>query len=71
VNTVFISLSNELGAAESGLTAARFGAVPSVVGGGVGTLLVVLGVAWRWPQVRRLTTLDVAPEPRAPDKSAR
>ena len=54
VNTVFISSSNELGAFESGATAALFGSVASVVGGGVGTILVVLLAAWRWPGLRRL-----------------
>jgi MFS family permease len=40
VNNIFISSSNQLGAVESGLTAAWFGAVWSVVGGGIATLLV-------------------------------
>ena len=34
INSVFISASNELGGFESGLTAALFGPVFSVVGGG-------------------------------------
>jgi len=42
VNSVFIGSSNQLGEFESGLTAAWFGTVPSVVVGGVGTLVVVL-----------------------------
>jgi MFS family permease len=42
VNNVFIGSSNELGAFESGVTAAWFGPVISVVAGGVGTVLVVL-----------------------------
>jgi MFS family permease len=42
VNMLFIGASNELGEFESGLTAQWFGAVPAVVLGGVGTLLVVL-----------------------------
>src|SRR5205085_2390065 len=50
---VFIGLSNELGAFESGATAALFGAVPSVVGGGIGTLVVAALVAWRWPALSR------------------
>jgi MFS family permease len=58
VNNVFIGSSNELGALESGLTAAAFGPVLSVVGGGIGTILVVLAVAWIWPQVRQLGPLD-------------
>jgi MFS family permease len=44
VNQVFIGASNELGEFESGLTARWFGAVPAVVAGGIGTLLVV----WVW-----------------------
>jgi MFS family permease len=59
VNAIFIGSSNELGAFESGATAELFGAVPSVVGGGVGTVLVVLAVAWAWPQVLRLGSLRV------------
>jgi len=43
VNSIFISSSNQLGAVESGMTAAWFGAVGSVVGGGIATLLVVGG----------------------------
>jgi MFS family permease len=57
VNAVFISSSNELGAFESGATAALFGPVVSVVGGGVGTILVVLLVVLRWPQLARLGQL--------------
>jgi MFS family permease len=41
VNSIFISSSNQLGAVESGMTAAWFGAVGSVVGGGIATLLIV------------------------------
>lgn len=57
VNQVFIGASNELGGLESGVTAKLFGPVLSVVGGGVGTLLVVLSVAGAWPQLRRLGSL--------------
>jgi hypothetical protein len=39
VNSIFIGASNQLGEFESGATAALFGAVGSVVVGGVGTLL--------------------------------
>jgi len=58
VNNIFIGTSNEFGALESGLTAALFGPVISVVAGGIGTILVVLGVALRWPQTRRIGALD-------------
>jgi MFS family permease len=60
VNNIFIGSSNELGAFESGLTAALFGPVLSVVGGGIGTILVVLVTAWKWPQVRRIGPLQPA-----------
>jgi MFS family permease len=42
VNSIFIGTSNQLGEFESGLTAAWFGTVGSVVVGGLGTLVVVL-----------------------------
>ena len=58
VNNIFIGTSNELGALESGLTAALFGPLISVVAGGVGTILVVLGVAWKWPETRKIGALD-------------
>ncbi len=60
VNNIFIGTSNEFGAFESGVTAALFGPVLSVVGGGVGTILSVLGVGWRWPAIRRIGRLDKA-----------
>jgi MFS family permease len=63
VNSVFIESSNELGAFESGAVASLFsggahGSIVSVVSGGIGTVLVVLGVARAWPQVRRLGRLE-------------
>src|SRR5213596_3560452 len=58
VNNIFIGTSNEFGALESGLTAALFGPVISVVAGGIGTILVVLAVALRWPQTRKIGALD-------------
>jgi MFS family permease len=58
VNNIFIGTSNEFGALESGLTAAMFGPVVSVVGGGVGTILVVLAVAIFWPEARKIGALD-------------
>ena len=59
VSSLFISISNELGAFESGATAQLFGPIASVIGGGIGTLLVVAWVARTWPQLTRLKTLDV------------
>lgn len=57
VNSLFISASNELGGFESGAMAQLFGPVLAVVGGGIGTILVVLLVALLWPEMRRLGTL--------------
>ena len=58
VNNIFIGTSNEFGALESGLTAALFGPIISVVAGGIGTILVVLGAAWKWPEIRKIGALD-------------
>jgi MFS family permease len=58
VNNIFIGTSNEFGALESGITAALFGPVLSVVGGGIGTILVVLVVAKFWPEMRKIGALD-------------
>ncbi len=53
LNSLFIGTSNELGAFESGLVANFFGPVISVVSGGIGTLLVVLGMSWLSPELRK------------------
>lgn len=58
INSVFISASNELGGFESGLTAALFGPVISVVGGGIGTIIVVIATAMIWPGIRKLGALQ-------------
>jgi MFS family permease len=60
VNNIFIGSSNELGAFESGITADLFGPVISVVGGGIGTILVVIGAAAKWPALRRIGPLHTA-----------
>ena len=58
VNSVFIGTSNQLGEFESGVTAALFGTVASVVIGGVGTIVVVL--MWRrlFPTLLHVDRLD-------------
>ncbi len=58
VNNIFIGTSNQMGGFESGLAASIFGTVPAVVGGGIGTILVVIAVALIWPEIRRLGTLS-------------
>lgn len=57
IEGVFVGSSNQLGGFESGVTAQLVGPVLSVVGGGVGTLLVVLAIATLTPELRRLRTL--------------
>ena len=61
VNSIFISSSNELGEFESGSVARFFGPVASVVGGGVGTILVVLWVMRAWPGLLKLGPLHSLP----------
>jgi Transmembrane secretion effector len=59
VNLLFIGASNEFGEFESGVTAQWFGAVRAVLLGGIGTLLVVGLWAWRFPELRRVQSLDM------------
>ena len=61
VNGVFIGTSNELGALESGFTAAMWGPVPSVVFGGFATIFVVILISRIWPELTRLETLERSP----------
>lgn len=58
INSMFISTSNELGSFESGVTAALFGPVISVVGGGIGTIAVVLLSMLVFPEICKLDTLQ-------------
>lgn len=57
IHSVFVGTSNELGAYESGLTSAWWGATRAVVIGGIGTLAMVAFAAARWPQLRQLKEL--------------
>jgi MFS family permease len=58
VNSLFIGTSNELGGFESGFVANWLGPLFAVVSGGAGTILVVLAVAWIWPEIRRYGRLE-------------
>lgn len=58
VSVIFIGSSNELGEFESGLAASWLGLVPSVVFGGVMTMITVGAVAAIWPQLVRLGSLE-------------
>jgi hypothetical protein len=57
VNMVFIGASNELGEFESGVTAQWLGTVPSVVLGGIATIVVVALWATSFPALRRVDRL--------------
>ena len=58
VEMIFIGASNEIGQFESGLTAQWFGAVPAVIIGGIGTLLITALWAWNFPELRRVEGLS-------------
>jgi hypothetical protein len=61
VHSLFTGTANHLGQFESGVTAAWWGAVPAVIVGGVGTLVVV-GVWTRlFPALVKRDTLTVKP----------
>ena len=57
VHFVFIGMSNELGAAESGVAAHFLGTVPSIVAGGALAVIVVGVVAMRWRELARMPPL--------------
>jgi MFS family permease len=54
VNGIFIGSSNEIGAFESGATARAFGLKPSIIVGGILTVLVVAVTAKLAPKLRKL-----------------
>jgi MFS family permease len=64
VHFVFIGMSNELGAAESGVAAGLLGTVPAIVAGGALAVVVVACVAVKW---RALATMPPLAELRPPD----
>jgi hypothetical protein len=57
VNSIFIGASNQLGGFESGMAAFLLSPLIAVVGGGVGTIVVVLLVALVFPDLRRFGRL--------------
>ena len=58
VHFVFIGMSNELGAAESGVAARLLGTMPSIVAGGALAVVVVGVVAVRWRALARMPPLS-------------
>ena len=56
VNSLFIGTSNQIGEFESGVTAEWFGTIPSVLIGGVGTILIVALWIKAFPALYRVRT---------------
>jgi MFS family permease len=70
VSMLFVGASNELGEFESGVTARLFGTIPSVVLGGIGTILVV-GLWMRlFPELRRVDRLTDVKPPQSAEEQA-
>ncbi|QSQ15639.1 MFS transporter [Myxococcus landrumensis] len=75
VNMMCIGASNELGEFRAGWLAEHVGAVPAVVAGAVGTLVVVVLWSWGFPELRKvdrleLTTAEPSPKPQTPEAPA-
>jgi len=60
VNSLFVGASNTLGDFEAGVTAAWFGAVPAVLLGGIGAVLVALIWVRLFPELAATESLDDA-----------
>lgn len=58
VQNVFIGMSNELGAAESGVAAHFLGTEPAIVAGGLAAIAVVFVVGLRWPALVAMPPLS-------------
>ncbi len=58
VHYVFIGMSNELGATESGIAAYFLGTVPAIVAGGAAAVIVVGLVAFKWRELARMPPLS-------------
>jgi MFS family permease len=64
INYLFVGSSNTLGEFESGLVAAWLGAVPSVLIGGAGSLVVAAAWMLMFPDLRRIDRFEPADEKR-------
>ena len=70
VNGLFTGTSNQLGDFRAGVMGALFGAVPAVVIGGVGTILVTAIWMFLFPELRRIRSLDDVPAGTQPSAKA-
>jgi MFS family permease len=70
INYVFVGFSNEFGAFWNGMTASLFGPVAAVIGGGLGSVVVVAVVALFWPALRRIGPLHELKPADQPDLAA-
>ncbi len=58
VNSVFVSTSNEIGEFRAGVVAAWIGAVPAVVLGGIGSVMIA-GAFWKlFPELAHVQRMD-------------
>ncbi|HZD89033.1 MAG TPA: MFS transporter, partial [Pseudolabrys sp.] len=62
INYLFVGSSNTLGEFESGVVASWLGAVPSVLIGGIGSLLVALIWMVLFPSLRKIDRYEAADE---------
>ncbi|GIV63355.1 MAG: MFS transporter [Bellilinea sp.] len=53
INQIFFMGGPQLGEIEAGLVAQAFGVPAAIITGGIGCILAVGLVTWRWPQLRR------------------
>ena len=58
VSSLFTGTSNQLGEFRAGLTAAYLGAMPAVLIGGLGSILVASLWMYLFPELRGIRTLD-------------
>ena len=53
INQIFFMGGPQLGEIKAGLVAQAFGVPAAIISGGVGCILAVTAIAWRWPQLRQ------------------
>lgn len=68
VNMLFIGTSNEFGSFESGTVANFLGPIPTVVLGGIGTIVTVVATNLVWPEIGRVRRLDQLTAPERPEE---